>query len=63
MLSFPTLSGKTYRLKQNLTTPDLSDPNWLDAGPPPLTGDGTNGFFLVPPPAGGVIFYTVEYTQ
>ncbi len=60
-LSFLTVADRTYRLMRNDNTPDLSDGGWMDAGQPPITGDGAVMNFTVPKPATGQVFYTIEY--
>ena len=64
LMSFPTVVGKSYILKQNTATPQLSDAGWTTVGGlPVITGDGATKSFTVAKPASGKIFYTVEYTQ
>ncbi len=61
-LGFPTVSGKLYRLMKNTATPDLADGGGTATGDE-LTGDGTTMSFIVPKPATGQVFYTVEHEE
>ena len=61
--SFQTVNAKIYILKQNTTTPSLSDAGWTNVAGQSTTGDGTVKNFSVTKPASGKIFYTVELKQ
>lgn len=62
VIAFPTITGKTYILKQNVATPNLEDAGWTNVGLS-TTGNGAEKTFTVDKPTSGKIFYTVVYTQ
>ncbi len=61
-LSFPTVDGKLYRLMMNTSTPNLAGSGWTATGDE-LTGDGAEKSFTISKPAGGQVFYTIEYEE
>ncbi|MGL5019476.1 MAG: hypothetical protein ACRDBP_15180 [Luteolibacter sp.] len=60
-ISFPTLTGRTYRLEQSGT---LLGDSWIDSGLAPKTGDGNPKNFIVAPANGPTRrFYRVGVSQ
>ncbi|MCU0748521.1 MAG: hypothetical protein MUF13_03140 [Akkermansiaceae bacterium] len=60
-ISFPTITGRSYRLEQSAT---LLENSWSDSGLPPKTGNNALQNFIVTPATGPTrLFYRVGVSQ